>query len=290
VADTGPSGKAPAVAGPPGNDEAPTVTTCPLSGSFDSYRPPLLQGSGKAMSEINRIVREYERRQKEIPPDYYSLENVANLFRRQSWERSVLGMLSKAGAFPLAECRILDVGCGSGQWLVDFESWGATRKNLAGIDLLPSRVRSARARLGAFRNEGGEESGGADIRQGNAAALPWKDQAFDIVCQCTVFSSILDSAVRGAVAAEMARVLASGGVIVWYDFFVNNPRNPHVRGVKPNEISGLFPGFASRSQRITLLPPLSRRLVPVSWLAAEGLERMRVLNTHLLVLLKRRSS
>lgn len=242
------------------------------------------------MNEIDRIVGEYERRQKEIPRDYYSLENVANLFRRQSWERTVLRALSKARAFPLAERRILDVGCGSGQWLIDFESWGATRKNLAGIDLLPSRVRSARARLAAFRDEGGEESVGADIREGNAAALPWKDQAFDIVCQSTVFSSILDPGVRRAVAAEMARVLALEGAIVWYDFFVNNPRNPHVRGVKPSEMSELFPGFASRSQRITLLPPLSRRLVPVSWLAAEGLERMRLLNTHLLVVLKRSSS
>jgi hypothetical protein len=85
-------------------------------------------------------------------------------------------------------------------------------------------------------------------------------------------------------------VLAPEGAIIWYDFFVNNPRNQHVRGVKRSEILELFPTFAARSERITLLPPLSRRLVPISWLAAEGLERMRVLNTHLLVLLRRSSS
>jgi SAM-dependent methyltransferase len=85
------------------------------------------------VNEIDWIVREYERRQKEIPSNCYSLENISNLFRRQLWERSVLTMLSKADAFPLAERRILDVGCGSGQWLLDFETWGAPRKNLAGI-------------------------------------------------------------------------------------------------------------------------------------------------------------
>jgi hypothetical protein len=40
--------------------------------------------------------------------------------------------------------------------------------------------------------------------------------------------------------AEMARVLAANGVIVWYDFSVNNPRNPHVRGVKLTEILELL--------------------------------------------------
>jgi ubiquinone/menaquinone biosynthesis C-methylase UbiE len=242
------------------------------------------------VGEIDRIEREYERREKEIPRDFYSLENLANLFRRQSWERTVLRVLSKARAFPLADRRILDVGCGSGQWLIDFESWGATRKNLAGIDLLPSRVCGARSRLSGFRDEDGAVSLGADIREGNAAALPWNDQTFDIVCQSTVFSSILDPGMRRAVAVEMARVLAPQGAIIWYDFFVNNPRNPHVRGVKRSEISELFPAFASMSERITLLPPLSRWLVPISWLTAEGLERMRVLNTHLLVLLRRSSS
>ena len=239
------------------------------------------------MNEIDRIVREYERRQREIPADYYSLENVANLFRRQSLERSVLKILSKASIFPLAERRILDVGCGSGQWLLDFETWGATRKNMAGIDVVSARVGDARRRLSGFHDENEEVSVGADIREGNAAALPWKDHAFDIVCQSTVFSSILDPGLRNSVASEMARVLAPGGAIIWYDFFVNNPRNPQVRGVKLNEVLELFPGFTSSSQRITLLPPLSRRLVPISWLVAEGLERMRLLNTHLLVLLRR---
>ena len=239
------------------------------------------------MNEINRIVGEYERRRKEIPPGYYSLENAANLFRRQSWERSVLRMLSKAGVFPLADRRILDVGCGFGQWLLDFETWGAARKNLAGIDLLPERIRGARGRLAGFQDEGGEVSRGADIRVGNAVALPWEQQAFDIVCQSTVFSSMLDPGMKKSVATEMARVLAPEGVIVWYDFFVNNPGNPHVRGVKLNQVLELFPGFTLSSQRITLLPPLSRRLVPISWLAAEGLERVKLLNTHLLAVLRR---
>jgi hypothetical protein len=83
----------------------------------------------------------------------------------------------------------------------------------------------------------------------------------------------------------MRRVLAPGGVILWYDFFVDNPRNPAVRGVRRREVGELFAGMRMTARRTTLLPPLARRVVPVSWTAATLLQQARVLNTHLLIAL-----
>jgi len=216
------------------------------------------------MSEADRILEELRRREREVPADFYSLDRPANLFLRHGQERALRKALEEIG--PLAGKRVLEVGCGSGNWLEMLE--GAS---LSGIELDPGRAASAAARFPD-----------ADIRSGDASHLPWTDDSFDLVLQSTVFSSILDTDMRRAVASEMLRVLAPGGAILWYDFFVNNPSNPNVRGVRRREIEALFPGCRVALRRVTLAPPLARRIVPVSWTFAALLEALRVFDTHYL--------
>jgi ubiquinone/menaquinone biosynthesis C-methylase UbiE len=219
--------------------------------------------------EAQRILDEYARRERELAPDEYSLAKPANLFARQGQERALLEALRRAELLPLGERRILEVGCGRGRWLATFEQFGARRDRLAGIDLDEARLAESR-----------EKFAGADLRAGDATKLPWSDGSFDVVFQSLVFTSILDGDVRAAVAREMRRVLTPSGVILWYDFSYNNPANPNVRGVGRAEVSRLFPDCTIELRRVTLAPPLARRLVQMSWLAASVLERMRVLNTH----------
>jgi SAM-dependent methyltransferase len=229
------------------------------------------------VAEAERIAAEYARRGASIPPDRYSPAAPAQLLLRQSRERAVLAALRRSGMLPLAGRRILDVGCGAGQWLADFETWGADRAGLAGIDLLDDRIAAAQVRL----------TPGADLRAGDASRLPWPAGHFDVVLQSTVFSSILDQPMRTAVAGEMARVLAPGGVIVWNDFFVDSPGNRAVRGVRKREVAALFPGFRLDLRRVTLAAPLARAVAPRSQLAAIALEALRVLDTHYLGVLRR---
>ena len=229
-----------------------------------------------AVAEAERIAAEYARRAAELPAERYSTTAPEQVVWRQSRERAILRALRRAGMLPLAGRSALDVGCGSGQWLADLETWGATREQLAGVDLLPERLEAARARLA-----------GADLRQGDASRLPWPAGTFDIVVQSTVFSSILDPGMRAAVAAEMARVLAAGGVILWYDFFVDNPRNRAVRGIRRRDVAALFPGFRIELARVTLAAPIARAIAPRSQLAATALEALRALNTHYLGVLRR---
>jgi len=54
--------------------------------------------------------------------------------------------------------------------------------------------------------------------------------------QFTVFTSILDISMKQSIAGEMLRVLKPDGIILWYDYYRNNPMNPDVRGVKKREI------------------------------------------------------
>jgi ubiquinone/menaquinone biosynthesis C-methylase UbiE len=224
------------------------------------------------VSEADRILEELRRRERELPADFYSLDQPANLFLRHGQERALRKALEEIG--PLAGRRILEVGCGSGNWLEVLARFGG--QALSGIELDPGRAARAAARFPE-----------ADVRTGDASRLPWASGSFDVVLQSTVFSSILEPGMRRAVASEMLRVLAPGGAILWYDFFVDNPSNPHVRGVRRREIEELFPGCRVDLRRATLAPPLARRIVPVSWTLAALLESLRVFDTHYLGVIRR---
>jgi ubiquinone/menaquinone biosynthesis C-methylase UbiE len=120
------------------------------------------------------------------------------------------------------------------------------------------------------------------LGRGNAAQLDFADGSFDIVLQATVFTSILDSALKMQVAREMVRVLKPDGVLLWYDFRVNNPRNPDVRGIEREEIERLFSNCRVRLERITLAPPLLRAVAPYSWLGSYLLSAIPWACTHYL--------
>jgi ubiquinone/menaquinone biosynthesis C-methylase UbiE len=228
------------------------------------------------MGESERVLAEYTRRDRVIVDDRYAITNAFSLFYKQAIERALVAALTDADLFPLAPLRILELGCGTGRWLAALEGYGAARERLAGIDLSPDRAEAAR-----------EVLPGAEIRAGCASSLPWPDGSFEVVLQSMVFSSVLDARLREAIAGEMARVLAAGGTVLWYDFVVDNPRNRAVRGVRKREVAALFPGFELRWRRAVLAPPLVRLLAPRAWPLAVALQAMRPLNTHAMATLKR---
>jgi len=202
----------------------------------------------------------------------YSCFNPGNLFITQTRERSLLQLLKRYGFMSLEQKKILEIGCGRGYWLREFVRFGAQPENIAGVDLIPEYVTEAR-RL---------SSPGIRIECGHAAALDFSDNSFDIVFQFTVFTSILSFDLKRKVAAEMVRVVKQTGLIVWYDFHVNNPRNRDVRGVKKQEIIQLFPDCRVKLERVTLAPPIARIVAPYSWMICEVLQTMPWLRTHYL--------
>jgi len=222
-------------------------------------------------AEIERVRREMVRRDREIESAYYGWERPVNRFFHCQLFRECIEALSRARKYPFDNLRVLDVGCGPGTWLLEFVQWGAKPCNIAGIELEPARAASAKERLS-----------GADIRLGDAQMLPWPDESFDVLAQFTMFTSILDCSIRTRIASEMLRALRPDGLILWYDFRFDNPRNKSVRGIGVGEIKRLFPGCTVESRLVTLVPPLARAVVPISWMAAEALETLPFLKTHYL--------
>jgi SAM-dependent methyltransferase len=223
-------------------------------------------------SEAARIRREYERREQSIPADFYALDKPANRFAHSRLAARIQALFEERRFTPLAGRRIADIGCGAGAWLSAFAAWGTRPHDLFGIDLSERRVAAARRRLPH-----------SQIVQGDASTLPWPDASFDVACQFTAFSSVLDLAMKQAMAAEMLRVLRPGGAVLWYDLRVNNPRNPAVRAIPLEELATLFPGCAMEAERQTLAPPLARGIVPRSEAVAAFLERIPALRSHNLV-------
>ncbi len=196
----------------------------------------------------------------------------AYLYLIQVRERHVLDLLKRNNFASLESKYILDIGCGTGLWLRQFLNWGAQSQNIIGVDLLVDRVAEARRSLPeALR-----------IECANAAKLEFPDASFDLVLQSTVFTSVLDPHMRQQIAAEMIRVVKEDGFLIWYDFHVDNPKNPDVRGIKKQEIFQLFPNCQIELRRISLAPPLIRLIAPYSLLTCYLLEQSKILNTHYL--------
>ena len=96
-----------------------------------------------ALAEIERIRSENERRSREIPADFYGWNRSWNQFRNFQIQRACLRELAAQKMFPLANRRVLNIGCGSGAWLLEFAKWGASPRHLFGIDVASERVRRA---------------------------------------------------------------------------------------------------------------------------------------------------
>ncbi len=227
------------------------------------------------MDDITRLRREYEdRKQRFAGSDLYSWFNPSNLFAIHGRQRAILSALRKNGKTNLADLSILEMGCGGGGVLTEYLGFGALPENLYGIDLLFDRVVHAHHVLPV-----------SGLINADGQALPFREHAFDLVLQSTAISSILDSDLRKNICRDMLRVIKPSGLILSYDFWLN-PTNPQTRGIRPAEIKHLFPNCTYQFSRITLAPPIARRLAPVSWGFCLFLESLKIFNTHYLVAIR----
>lgn len=229
--------------------------------------------------DLDRLREEYaERSRRGTDSQLYSFFNPSYLFAIQQRQRLMLDLLKTHGYDKLHEMTILEVGCGSGKVLAEFVHYGASPSQTHGIDLLPNRLYQAQKRLCQ-----------SPIICADGQSLPFRSNTYDLVLQFTALSSVLDDTVKQRMAAEMLRVLKPTGAILWYDFWLN-PTNPQTKGIRKSEIRRLFPDCKYTFRQITLAPPLARRLVPISWTVASLMDKLRVLNTHYLVLIRPREN
>lgn len=188
----------------------------------------------------------------------------------QERQRALIRLLRRHARRPLAELRAVEVGCGAGGNLLELIQLGFEPAHLQGLELLPDRLAQARERLPAA----------VALHGGDATVAPIAPASQDLVLVATVFSSILDDGVQVRLAQAMGSWLRPGGAVLWYDFTVNNPRNPDVRGVPLARVRQLFPGATIDARRVTLAPPLARSLCRLHPLLYPVVSAVPLLRTH----------
>ena len=227
-----------------------------------------------ANEEVDEIARRYARR---AATDRYSWLRPEVCRAVQERERKMLALFSRHGLRNLDAQHCIEVGCGNGANLLELLRIGFSPERLAGIELLPARHADARARL----------PGSTAVHLGDASVFEPEPQ--DLVLAFTVFSSILDDAFQHRLADAMWGWLRPGGAVLWYDFTVDNPRNPDVRGVPLPRVRALFPHASIDARRVTLAPPLARaacRMHPALYTVLNSLPFLR---THLLAWIGKRN-
>ena len=227
--------------------------------------------------ETQQVKERYSRRSILAEPNLYNPLNPTVYMGQQEKERCLIRWLNQSGLVPVQNKKILEIGCGSGGNLLQFIRLGFLPENLIGNELLAERYNQARYMLPEATK----------ILLGDASVLNLPDNTFDVVYQSTVFTSILDDKFQEKLAAKMWALVKPGGGVLWYDFTFNNPRNPDVKGVPVKRIRTLFPESEMDVWRITLAPPISRRVSRIHPLLYSAFNVFPFLRTHVLCWVKK---
>jgi len=227
--------------------------------------------------EAQAVAQRYARR---AVGDRYSILNPDVWHTVQERQRAMLRLFVRLGWTDLSARRVLEVGCGNGGNLLELLRVGFVPRNLVGIELMPDRFAHAMQTLPS----------GVTLMQGDASLVKLPDESEDIVLQSTVFSSLLDAPFQWRLAQTMWRWVRPGGGVLWYDFTVDNPRNPDVRGVPVARIRELFPHGRLSWRRVTLAPPLARAACRLHPALYPVLNVIPLLRTHVLAWIEKPAS
>lgn len=245
-----------------------------LAGVVRSWRGRLPEATSAAplvhSLRARRLETTYDGyRRSEAASPRWRQDNAGNRAMRGELSDAIRPALASLG--PIDSLRVLDVGTGLGTGAAQLIELGVSARHLFAVDLLEARLASAGANLPGVRLQR------ADAVEG----LPFSNDAFDIACAFTLFSSIERDDERRRAAREIARVVRPGGLVLVYDSRLPNPLNRRVRAVSRRDLTACWPGLvATHSRSLTLLPPLARRLGSHTqgWYAR--LARVSPLRTH----------
>lgn len=194
------------------------------------------------MNEADKVIERYSRREK---------SNFNNTYYfHSSSEREVKYLLILKKYFHTFDnLKIMEIGAGIGGNLLALKRHGFQWNNLYANELLDDSVEVLVDNLP-----------NSHIFPGDAADLEFVEE-FDITFHSMVFTSILDDAFKQVLAKKMYSMTKKDGMVLWYDFKYNNPKNPDVRGIGKKEIEKLFPDAKNIIfHSVTLAPPIGRKI------------------------------
>ena len=152
--------------------------------------------------------------------------------------RDAAAVRARRPARPVARCSCSRSAAAPAATCSSCCAWASRRQHLSGIELLPERLRAGARTCCPQR-----------VRCTAATRCRRRShrRSQDLVLQSHRVPSLLDDAYQQRLADAMWRWLTPGGAVLWYDFTVDNPRNPDVRGVPLARAARAVPAGAHRS-------------------------------------------
>lgn len=196
------------------------------------------------MSLEQKIIENYGNRinKDEIYNSIYS--KLADLEKIEKIEKIVPDFIEIT-----SNTTILEIGAGQGGNIPLLLKLGFNESNIYLNELLPERISALKRNYPNIK-----------IFEGNAININY-NRTFDVIFQSTVFTSILNENDRGNLATKIWGILNPKGVILWYDFIYDNPKNKNVKKVSVLDLKKLFPKtYKSKIIKTTLAPPIGRRV------------------------------
>lgn len=165
-------------------------------------------------------------------PNYiYGLRNPTGLYMKQRTQRIFIDMLNRNNLY-LSDKKILDVGCGCGDWLRFFAEMRGNSQNLIGIDITSHRISRA-----------GLVNPAIKFVAGDVTELPFPNNSFDIITQFFTFEHLLENSDLEKAAKEVSRVLKDQGIFIWFDLLPFSHSSELTRGYALRDVEKLFSKF-----------------------------------------------
>ena len=197
------------------------------------------------MSLEEQIINQYSKRS--VNSNLYAGGHYVDYVQKEIKE--TIGAFLNQEFKEFENLSLLEIGAGNGTNAEIFLSLGFNIQNIYFNELLPERILAIKSN---YPNN--------TIFRGNAIGINC-DEKFDIIFQSTVFTSVLNQVDRQKLAEKMLSLLKPNGMILWYDFIYNNPKNKDVRKVDVKELKLLFVKSSSiYYKKITLAPPIGRKV------------------------------
>ena len=173
------------------------------------------------------------------------------LFQLMALKNSFIKSLSKINLDPSSY--ILDVGCGSGNDLMELVKYGFDQNKLFGVDINNERIDIGKLNYPLL-----------NLSIQDATKLNFQDNFFNLVFESTMFVQITDIEMSQKIAREMVRVTKKNGYIFLIDWRYGKFWNPNYLACNKKRVKQLF-NVGTDMEIIaisngSLIPPIGRFL------------------------------
>ena len=172
-----------------------------------------------------------------------------SIYANLSYEERLTKTIELIKKYGVNKGDVLEIGAGQGSNVSLLRECGFSDDRIFLNELLIERIEHVKTNYPKIK-----------IYAGNALEVEF-NQSYNCIFQSTVFTSLLNDKDRIELAKKMWSLLKPGGIILWYDFIYNNPKNKAVKKVSIQEVKDLFPlAIETEILKITLSPPIGRRV------------------------------